>query len=170
MKALPDYINIDKSLIYVIQKITGDSTANIVNYFCTLSRSIVEDALLKNKKGKKYVSKTMKWTYEDSCVPFALSVFYSTHGQHFSATVKFGSKIIRLREKDVMDLIDRQADYSIGLEGAEPVANVAEPIKRAPIAIKKQLKNDLKSKDVSINVKDLPQELILKFNLQQNEV
>jgi len=64
-----------------------------------------------------------------------------------------------------MDLIDKEADYSLGLEGAEPVANVAEPMKRAPVAIKKQLKKDLNHKDVSINIQDLPQELVEKFNL-----
>ena len=166
MSDVPNWINIDKSLIYVIQKITGDSTAKIVGYFCNLSKSIVEDALLKNKKKKNYVNKTMKWTYEDSCVPFALSVFYSVnYGKTFTATVKFGTKIVRLREKDIMDLIDKEADYSLGLEGAEPVANVAEPMKRAPVAIKKQLKKDLNHKDVSINIQDLQQELVEKFNL-----
>jgi hypothetical protein len=169
MKDIPDFIQIDKSLLYVIQKITGDSTLKIVNYFCSLGKSMIEDGVRLNQKKKKktsYVSKTMKWTYEDTFIPFALSVFYSnSYGDRLTMSVKFSSRLIRVDNKEITKMMDQDADYVLGLEGAQPVGDIAEPLKRAPVAIKKQLKKDLESKNVGINIADLPQELVKKLNL-----
>lgn len=150
----------DVNLLYNIQQITGHSTLKILGYFQNLALTMVEDHT--SRKSSK-IQKTMKWTYEK--LPFDLYVFCLNADSRYSHMKKHDIHISikpsrKMRSFDLQSLTDRDAEYTLGLEGAEPVGVFVEPIKKAPLRIKKILNGEAVSGGApKINIDDLPPEL-----------
>lgn len=149
-----DNIKADVNLLYCIQRVTGHSTGKILGYFNSLALNIIEDHFVTKAK-ENTLRKTMKWVYADA-IPFELYVFVSK-GRYASheVEIKPSKRMVRF---NINEILDKEFEYKLGLEGAEGVGGFTSPILKAPNSIKKMLSGE-KPKKTEINVNDLPPEL-----------
>jgi hypothetical protein len=155
-------LNADVNLLFSIQKISAHSSAEILSYFNNIIINIVEDHF--NKKPKKSLNKSMKWTYCDTNIPYKINVYSINSKREVYAEIK---TVSRVRTINVDSFLDQDTEYRLGLEGSTPVANFSAPENSAPPIIKKILKNEEKNKPElsQLDISNLPKELREKFNL-----
>jgi hypothetical protein len=162
-----DRFVVDANLLYAIQQCTNDSTPKILGFFNNLALNIATDHFSKKKEARR-LDKTMKWCYPECNIPFSLNVFYSE--RLFAVHVKHSARMMMF---DIDEILSLDADYSIGLEGALPVADIPPPKYKAPPAIKKMLKNGSDVVDTveythnasEVDLGLLPEELKIKYGI-----
>lgn len=137
----------DTNLLYLIQQVTKDSSAEIVLYFNDISQQFISNTRSK----AKWLNKNTNHFYKDSNIPYRLNIHYSSYGDIFYVKVTFPQSIDEL---DISNAITSLLETTLDLEGSKPLA----PFTRPKIKIPNELKNSL-SRDLELNVNDLPESL-----------
>jgi hypothetical protein len=136
-----DYFRVDQNLMYLIQNVTKQSTADILCYFNNLALNIAEDYV--SRHPTKRINKTLAWHYKDSFIPYKLEV-YTWYNEEINKntlrklyiTVNFPIKRDCIDAAKMMDSI---VEYGLNLDGSEQLPNFEKPFTRVPAGFKKLL-------------------------------
>lgn len=152
---------VDENLLYIMQQVTGDSTAKLVSYFQHLVIKTAEDHY---SKKSNQLNKTIRWLYGDK-VPYRLHMYSSSRSK--TEVVASLKPYNLIRKIDVKSILDQDAEYSLGLDGSTPVANIRPPVTKAPLNIKKYLNAETieqeKTHVPNLDFNNLPEELKNKY-------
>jgi len=138
--------DVDQNLMYLIQKVTGQSTNQILSYFYGIASGVAETYLQKKRLANR-INKQLEWHYEGfDSIPYKLVVYSDWSGyrgfdskddskvKQLYVSVNFPKSSTRI---DVTAMINSIVESSIGLDGSEPMAPFPKPKTRVPAGFKK---------------------------------
>ena len=129
---------VDQNLMYLIQSITKNPTADILCYFHNLVIKITEEYLDKNKGTKKLYKKTLRWHYPDTDIPYKMEL----RGDMIAGSCRLYISVAFPTKKDHIDVtsvMNTVVENILGLEGSEALPLFNKPQTRVPAGFRKSL-------------------------------
>lgn len=136
---------VDFNLLYLIQKVTGHRSEQILTYFHSMADSMIRSYLESKSNLPFAVRKDLRWHYEDfDYLPYRLrasainpeyhSRLNKDDGLLFHVSLSFPANS---HHTDMTAAINSVIENSLGLEGAQPMEPFQAPKKKVPIGLKK---------------------------------
>jgi hypothetical protein len=131
---------VNRSLMYLIQNVTGEKTRDILIYFYGMAQYVCEDAMDSSKAVR--VNKNIVFTYKDSPIPFRMNI-YSNHGlqqiRHSGGrlscyvAVNFPAKLDKF---NMAGLMNEALEDGLGLGESRDLPLFPKPSLRVPKCLK----------------------------------
>ena len=133
-------LNIDRNLAFVIQSITKEPTANIIEYFHALALHVAEE--YHNSKPENRINKVLEWHYKNTVLPYKMEV-YTSYNERFDQAVTELYVRVNFPKKrndiDVTEMLDTVLEVGLGLEGSVSLPPFPAPQTRVSAGFKKFL-------------------------------
>ena len=134
-----DEFKVNKSLAYLIQQVTKDSTQEILAYFYGISTFVIEDVYKKSKA--HYVNKDIVLFYKETAISFRLKIYcggiqgVSTHDKKRQAiAVSFPNSE---ESQNITDLMSKVVECGLGLIEEEEMPRFEKPELKTPACLRK---------------------------------
>lgn len=139
--------NADSNLLYLIQQVTKQSSADILNYFYSTAMAIIETSLVKSTA--QYPRRKLKMCYPNTAIPFQLEVWYNKYykvdGQDTQVTCNVVFPKIQMHFNNLADIANQIAEAHL-LGGKEPKIDPFEaPALRAPGGMRNLIREQKKN-------------------------
>jgi len=134
--------SVDSNLMYLIQKVSGHTTEQILSYFYSMAHGVSEN-YMKKKRLANAINKTLQWHYQGfDCIPYKLNVYsHWNRGGHENettvglyVTVNFPKNSSNI---DVAEVLNTIVESSIGLDGSQSMEPFPRPMTKVPAGFKK---------------------------------
>lgn len=135
-----EYFTVDQNLMYLLQSLTKENTAVILDYFHSLGLQIAED--FSSRKPKKRINKTLQWHYKNSVVPYKLEVYTYYNQDLEDSIIPLAIKVkfpASRTDIDVTKMIESIVETGLELDGSTQLPNFSSPYTRVPAGFKKLL-------------------------------
>lgn len=129
---------VNKSLAYLIQQVTKDSTQEILGYFYGISTFVIDDVYRKSKAS--YVNKDIVLFYKDTAISFRLRLHCSgiqnssAERKQQTVSVSFPSSE---ENQNITDLMTKVVESGLGLIEEEEMPRFDKPILKTPACLRK---------------------------------
>ena len=129
---------VNKSLAYLIQQITKDSTQEILAYFFGISSFVANEVYEKSKAS--YTNKDIVLFYKDTPITFKIKMHcggiqrVENYGRHWSASVGFPTQV---EDQDITDLMTKVMETGLGLIEEDAIKPFERPILKTPACLRK---------------------------------
>lgn len=129
---------VNKSLAYLIQQVTKDSTQEILGYFYGIATFVIEDVYKKSKAS--YVNKDIVLFYKDTAISFRLRLHCggiqnaSMERRRQTVSVGFPSSE---ENQNITDLMTKVVESGLGLIEEEEMPRFDKPILKTPSCLRK---------------------------------
>lgn len=132
---------VDNNLMYLIQKVSGHSTEQILSYFHRMASGVIETYITK-KTLADYIKKELHWHYEGfGYIPYKMtaSAYAGKHREHADG-FKFHVDVAFPRSTEYVDITEAMntlIETTIGLDGAKSMEPFAAPRTKIPAGFRK---------------------------------
>ena len=130
---------VNKSLAYLIQQVTKDSTQEILGYFYGISSFVIDDVYKKSKAN--YVNKDIVLFYKDTAISFRLRIYCggipagaSHERKRQTVAVSFPNSE---ENQNITDLMTKVVESGLGLIEEEEMPLFQKPELKTPACLRK---------------------------------
>lgn len=138
MKAIRiDQFKVNKSLAYLIQQVTKDSTQEILGYFFGIANFVADDAFKKSKAS--YTNKDIVLFYKDTPITFKIKIHcgniqVNNKSGWWAVNVGFPTEV---DNQDITELMTKVMEVGLGLIEEEAIAPFEKPTLKTPGCLRK---------------------------------
>lgn len=130
---------VNRSLAYLIQQVTKDSTQEILGYFYGISSFVIDDVYKKSKAS--YVNKDIVLFYKDTAISFRLRIHcggIQTISNYDKKRQMVGVSFPSSEEsQNITELMTKIMESGLGLIEEEEMPRFDKPILKTPACLRK---------------------------------
>ena len=130
---------VNKSLAYLIQQVTKDSTQEILGYFYGISTFVIDDVYRKSKAN--YVNKDIVLFYKDTAISFRLRIYCGGIPASSSPDRKTQDVAVSFpnseESQNITELMTKIMESGLGLIEEEEMPRFDKPILKSPACLRK---------------------------------
>ena len=130
---------VNKSLAYLIQQVTKDSTQEILAYFYGISSFVIDDVYKKSKAS--YTNKDIVLFYKETAISFRLRIHCSGIQPGSSFDRKQQQVVVSFpnseENQNITELMTKVVESGLGLIEEEAMPHFEKPILKAPACLRK---------------------------------